>query len=126
MSLIIPDEHRDARSQATIDYADSSGAGSYIALLDVDDITLASIILDYPCGQLEGGLIRLKQLASIGDQIVVDGAAVKGEWRKSNHAVVAEGTVTDAAGTGDFKITSAAGTSLYAGGYVLLGTTSLS
>ena len=126
MSLTIPDTHRDARSQATIDYADSAGPGSRIVLLDVNDAVLATLILQSPCGVVEGGFIRLKQAATIGDQIIADGAAVKGEWRKANNAIVATGTVTDAAGNGDFKITSAAGTSLYAGGYVLLGTTSLS
>lgn len=126
MTLAIPQAHRDARSRATILFADEAGAGSHILLKDSGGATLVTLILTYPCGVMEGGLIRLDQAAAIGDQIVADGTAATGEWRRADGAPVATGTVSDAAGNGDFKISSAAGVSLYAGGYVLLGVTALS
>jgi hypothetical protein len=125
MTFAIPNEHRDARSQASITYADSGGAGSKIELRDVNGVLLVTIILAYPCGVMEGGFIRLDQLIPTGDQIAMDGVAATGTWLKNNNEVVATGTVTDAAGSGDFKIASAAGVNLYAGGYVLLGVTAL-
>jgi hypothetical protein len=126
MTFAIPDLHRDARSQATITYADSGGAGSKIELRDENGVLLVTIVLAYPCGTMEGGFIRLDQLSPTGDQIVADGVAATGTWLKTNNEVVATGTVTDAAGNGDFKIASAAGVNLYAGGYVILGVTALS
>lgn len=125
MTLAIPDAHRDVRSQATITYADSAGAGSKIELRDANGFLLVTVILASPCGIMESGFIRLDQLSTIGDQIVADGVAATGTWMKANGEVVASGTVSDTAGTGDFKISSAAGVNLYAGGYVLLGVTSL-
>lgn len=125
MNFAIPDEHRDARSQASISYADSAGAGSHIELRDVNGTLLVNVVLAFPCGFMEGGFIRLDQLSTIGDQITADGVAATGTWMKANGAVVATGTVSDAAGNGHFKIASAAGVNLYAGGYVLLGVTAL-
>lgn len=125
MTITTTTAHKAARSQASMNFADSAGA-SRIQLFDASDTVLVTLTLSTPCGTLDGHLIRLTQAASIGDQIVADGVAVKGQWQKGSGEVVAEGSVSDAAGTGDFKITSAAGTSLYAGGYVLLGQTALS
>lgn len=85
-----------------------------------------TVNLTKPCGTLESGSIRLKQAAANGDQITADGVAAKATWLNRNGETVAEGTVSDSVGTGDFKISSAAGTSLYAGGYVVLGVTDLS
>lgn len=126
MTLLISDDHRNARSLATIAFADVGVGGSYILLQDVDGTVLVTIQLTDPCGTLDAGVIRLTQVSATGDQIVVDGVAVKAIWYNQSGQVVAEGTVSDAAGTGDFKISSAAGTSLYAGGYVILGITELS
>ncbi|MDB5777909.1 MAG: hypothetical protein JWP93_274 [Polaromonas sp.] len=125
MTFAIPNEHRDARSQASITYADSQGAGSKIELRDAGGVLLVTIVLSYPCGIMEGGFIRLDQLSPTGDQIAADGVAATGTWLRTDNTVVATGTVTDAAGNGDFKIASAAGVNLYAGGYVLLGVTAL-
>lgn len=126
MTLTISQPHRDARSLATINYADSSGSGSYIQLRDANNILLVTLLLAYPCGVIQGGSILLDQLSANGDQIVADGIATTGVWMKANGEVVAEGTVTDSTGSGDFKITSATGVNLYTGGYVLLGVTNLS
>lgn len=126
MALSISQNHRDARSQATINFADAAAAPSHITLTDLNGTTLVDIILAKPCGVLEGGLIRLQQANALGDQITTEGVVVTGTWFNGYGETVAQGTVSDSAGNGDFKISSAAGTSLYVGGYVLLGTSSLS
>ncbi len=126
MTLSISDAHRDARSQATITFADSAGGNSRIEIKDAGGVVLVTLILANPCGTVEGGFIRLTQESSTGDQIALDGVAATGHWLRSDSTLVAAGTASDAAGSGDFKISSAAGVDLYAGGFVLLGTTALS
>lgn len=126
MTLSISGPHRDARSQATITYADLGSGRAHLDLYDVSNNLLVSMSLQKPCGTLTGGVIVLHQYNVAGDQILLDGSAVLGKWVNGNGDLVGQGDVSDSAGSGDFKISGTTGTTLYAGAFALLGTTSLS
>lgn len=126
MTLSISNEHRDARSQATIDYADLGAGRARLDMYDVSNNLLVSMDLQKPCGTLTAGVIVLHQYNAAGDLILLDGSAVMGQWINGNGDLVAQGDVSDSAGSGDFKVSGTTGTALYAGAYALLGTTSLS
>lgn len=126
MTLTITQNHRDARSQATIAYADAGAANSSLALYDASNNLLVTIALAKPCGTLVGGVIVLHQLSPTGDQILLGGEAVLGKWFNGDGALHSQGSVSDSLGTGDFRISGTTGTLLYAGAYAVLGTTSIS
>jgi len=126
MTLSISDAHRDARSQATITFADLGAGRSHIDFYDAGNNLLVSMGLKKPSGTLVAGVIVLEQYNAAGDQVLLDGEAVLGKWINGNGVLVAQGDVSDASGAGDFKISGTIGTMLYAGAYALLGVTALS
>lgn len=125
MSLTISVAHNNARLQATADFADTGAAASRIRLYDAADQLLATMVLTKPCGSIVDDKLVLTQAAPTGDQIVQQGSAVRGVWVNGAGVTVAEGTVTDEAGEGPFKVSGTTGTMLYAGAFAILGTTAL-
>lgn len=125
MTLAISPDHNDARLAATAAFADSGALSSRIRLYDAANVLLVTIVLAEPCGAVAGHKLVLQQAAPGGDLIAVQGSAVKGVWINGAGAMVAEGTVTDAAGDGDFKVSGTTGTMLYAGARAILGPTEL-
>ncbi|MBH2008095.1 MAG: hypothetical protein I8H71_00440 [Xanthomonadaceae bacterium] len=126
MTLTITQPHRDARSQATITYADLGAGRSKLDLYDASNNLLVSMSLKKPSGTIVSGFIVLEQYNTTGDLILLDGDAVIGKWVNGDGVLMAQGDVSDMAGAGDFKVSGTTGTTLYAGAYALLGTTSLS
>ena len=125
MTLAISIAHNNARLQATADYADAGALNSRIRLYDVADVLLVTLTLAKPCGAIVANKLVLEQADPTGDMIPVQGSATKGVWINGANEVVGEGTVTDEAGDGDFKISGTTGTLLYAGARAILGTTQL-
>ena len=124
--LIITQAHRDARSQATLTYADLGAGSAKIDMYDASNNLLVSMSLKKPSGTIIGGFIVLQQFNATGDLILLDGDAVLGKLVNGNGVLMAQGDVTDAAGLGPFKLSGTTGTTLYAGAYALLGATALS
>lgn len=93
---------------------------------------LVSIELAKPCATLSGGVLTINPADPGGALILTSGIPRWGRWERSDGVLVADGTVTDTSNGGDFQVAGSAtpdGDSspmLYAGGLVLLGTTSLS
>ena len=125
MTLAISVEHNNARLAATVAFADTGSANSRIHLYDAADTLLATMVLDKPCGAVVADVLELVQLDPVGDMVAVTGSAVTGVWVNGSDDVVAEGTVSDEAGSGDFKVSGTTGTMLYAGARAILGVTAL-
>ncbi len=125
MTLAISTAHNNARLAATVAFADTGSANSRIRLYDVDDTVLVTMTLTKACGTIVDDKLVLQQLDPSGDLIGVSGSAVYGVWISGTGAIVAEGTVSDEAGSGDFKVAGTTGTMLYAGARAILGVTEL-
>ena len=117
MTLAISTDHRAARNQASITLA---GAASTLRFYTAEGGTLlATRTLANPAGTINAqGRIVLG--ASAADLVAETGSVGWAEWCDSAGAVMAAGTVTDEAGSGDFKLAGASGTTVYQGGRVLL------
>ena len=92
---------------------------------------LASITLEQPCATIAGGVLTLHPAVNTGTLVLITGIPRWARWERGDGALVADGTVTDTDNGGDFQV-AGAGTApgdtsptLYAGGLVLLGATSL-
>ena len=125
MTLAISVEHNNALLAATVAFADTGALNSRIHLYDAADTLLATMVLDKPCGAVVADVLALTQLDPVGDMVAVTGSAVTGVWVNGADDVVAEGTVSDEAGSGDFKVSGTTGTMLYAGARAILGVTAL-
>lgn len=125
MTLSIPISHANARLTATCDFADAGSSASRLRLYDAADNLLVTMVLTKPCGTVAAGKLTLTQQDLSGDLIVAQGTATKGVWISGAGSIVAEGTVSDETGDGDFKVGGAAGTLIYAGGRAILGLTEL-
>jgi hypothetical protein len=125
MTLAISVEHNNALLAATVAFADTGSANSRIRLYDASDVVLVTMTLTKACGTVVDDKLVLQQLDPSGDLIAVTGEAVTGVWISGTGAVVAEGTVSDEAGSGDFKVAGTTGTMLYAGARAILGVTEL-
>lgn len=125
MTLSVSTAHNNARLAATLAFADTGASNSRIHLYDASDVRLVTLMLDKPCGVIVADKLVLEQLYLVGDLIATTGTAVSGVWVNGDDDVVAEGTVSDDAGSGDFKVGGTSGTTLYAGGRAILGTTEL-
>ena len=132
MTMGISAQHNDARLVGTIAFA---SAGSKIQFFTQEhptlggnpaEVPLVEIVLANPCGVVTAHTLVLQQLSSAGDLIVSTGSAMWARWVTGDGVLVADGTVSDAAGNGDFRISGTSGTTLYAGGRALLGASSLS
>lgn len=111
MSALTPTAaHRGARNQATIDLADAGAANASIRLYTASGGTLlATRQLQKPCGSIVigTGRIQLQQSASV-DLVAADGVAAWGELVDGDGIAIAGGAVTDAAGSGPFRLVSTA------------------
>lgn len=92
---------------------------------------VASITLAQPCATVAGGVLTLHPADNTGAMVLSTGIPRWARWERGDGALVADGTVTDGDNGGDFQV-AGAGTApgetsptLYAGGLVLLGATSL-
>lgn len=124
----------NARLEATRDFADLGTGNSTIMLYGTTQPLpggsetadpLVTITLAKPCGSVTGNLLVLEQNAPAGDLIANTGAALWARWVNGNGDWMADGDVTDESGAGDFKVAGTTGTTLYAGGKAILGTTGL-
>ena len=125
MTFAISVEHNNALLAATVAFADTGSANSRIRLYDASDVVLVTMTLTKACGTVVDDKLVLQQLDPAGDLISVSGSAVTGVWISGTGAIVAEGTVSDEAGSGDFKVAGTTGTMLYAGARAILGVTEL-
>lgn len=125
MTITISIAHNNARLAGTIAHADAGTPASRIRLYDASDVLLATMVLSKPCGAIVANKLVLEQADPSGDMVVAQGAAVKGVWISGAGDPMLEGSVTDEAGDGDFKVSGTTGTMLYAGARAILGTTEL-
>lgn len=92
---------------------------------------LVSITLAKPCATLAAGVFTLHPAEVQGALVLTPGVPRWGRWERSDGVLVADGTVTDVDNGGDFQVAGAptapgdTSPSLYAGGRVLLGETTL-
>ena len=135
MTLAISAAHNAARLQGTLAFADSGVQSSRIRLYasarpanggDPLATPLVEIVLAKPCGAIDAGVLTLVQADAGGDLIAQTGTALWARWVNGDEIHVADGSVSDAAGEGDFKVSGTTGTMLYAGARALLGTSTLS
>src|SRR5574343_80518 len=125
MTLSISASHNSARLEATRAFADTGAANSRIDIYSgpqpaagaaATGTLLVSVVLAKPCGTVAGGVLTLTQQDAGGDLIAQTGDAAWARWVNGADVWVGDGTVSDAAGAGDFKLAGTAGTTLYAGG----------
>lgn len=129
MTLEIGPEHAAAQVAASVVFADTGPAASSIRLYSAPGgagVLLADIALAKPCGTLTAGVLTFNT-AVAQPLALANGIPRSGVWLNGNGLLVARGTVTDGAHTGDFRVSGAAtapgddSPMLYAGGVVLLG-----
>ena len=134
MTLAISAAHNAARLQGTMAFADTGAQNSRIRLYatarpatggDPIAAPLVEITLAKPCGEITAGVLALVQADAGGDLIAQTGTALWARWVNGDEMHVADGSVSDAAGDGDFKVSGTAGTILYAGARALLGNSTL-
>lgn len=135
MTFAIPDEHKVARSAATLARAATGSGNSVIQFFDTPQPSLGDapgatpvveVVLSASIGTVSvTGIISLVQADLTGDVILADGLVVWGRWLARNGALMGDGTVSDAAGTGFFKLSGTVGTQLYAGARAILGVTAI-
>ena len=134
MTLAISPAHKLARLTGTLSFADAGAQNSRIRLYattqpatggDPGGGLLVEILLSKPCGEINASVLTLKQSEPSGDLILETGTALWARWINGRDEVVADGSVSDAAGIGDFKLSGTSGTVLYAGARALLGACSL-
>ena len=130
MTLAISPAHKLARLTGTLTFADVGPQNSRIRLYattqpatggDPGGGLLVEILLAKPCGVINASVLALKQSEQSGDLILETGTALWARWINGSDEVVADGSVSDAAGTGDFKLSGTSGTVLYSGARALLG-----
>jgi hypothetical protein len=135
MTLAISAAHNAARLQGTLGFADAGAQNARIRLYatvrpvtggDAIAAPLVEITLAKPCGAIDAGVLTLVQADAGGDLIAQTGTALWARWVNGDEMHVADGSVSDAAGEGDFKVSGTAGTLLYAGARALLGISTLS
>ena len=139
MSMGISAAHNDYRLAGSIAFADSAATPSRIQFFTAVYPTLGAtlgatpaetpvleIVLAVPCGEVVDHVLVLEQASSTGDLIMATATVVWARWVNGDGVLVADGTVTDSAGDGDFKLAGTDGTTLYAGARAILGASSLS
>ncbi len=135
MTLAISAAHNNARLQGTVAFADTGAQNSRIRLYatarpatggDALATPLVEITLAKPCGVIDAGVLTLIQADAGGDLIAETGTALWARWVNGDEMHVADGSASDAAGDGDFKVSGTTGTILYAGARALLGNSTLS
>lgn len=130
--MAISADHNDARLTGTIAFADSGPLASKILFYSTvrgllgaapGAPPLVAITLKKPCGTLINRALVLQQADAGGDLITAQGSAVWARWVNGAGVIVGEGDVSDATGTGAFKVSGTTGTLLYAGARAILGVT---
>ena len=138
--MMVGPENTLAQITASLAFADAGALPSSILLYAEAAVAtgaapttsaLAEITLAKPCGTITGGVLTLHPLDTAGTLVMSTGLPRWGEWVSGAGVLVAEGSVTDDANSGDFTV--AGGTTppgetsplLQAGGLVLLGATAL-
>lgn len=128
MVMQITRDHRAARNQASIDFAELVAGASSVALYDAPGGNLIGVrTLAKPCGVINAeGRIAL-QPSLTNDLVVLTGKPTWAVWRNGAGVEIAADAVTDETGPGPFRVI---GTSigedglptgmLYAGGVVVL------
>lgn len=134
MTLAVTAPHSAARLEATRSFADSGAGNSRIDFYPgvmpstgagTAESVLCSVVLDKPCGVIASGVLTLSQLDTSGDMIMLTGEATWARWVNGDEVIMADGSVSDSAGTGDFKIAGATGTIIYAGARLVIGVCTL-
>ena len=140
MTFSIGPEVVQAQLAATLAFADSGAGPSVIRMYatprpapgaDPGGPAMADVVLGKPCGVLSAGALVLQYADPAGGMVLSTGIPRWARWVRSDGAMVADGTVTDAAHEGDFVVTGAvtppgeSSPTLYAGGRVLLGAVTL-
>ncbi len=114
MTLTLSVEHNTARLDATVAFADAGSNPASISLYTGEQpalgaepgiAPLVNLVLAKPCARVEQGVITLHQQEAEGDLITASGRPTWARWRNGQGALVADGTVSGEAGTGDFKVT---------------------
>lgn len=125
-TLQISTAHRAARNQASVTLADTGAQASCIRLYDAQGgHLLATRTLAKPCGRIDaqGRIVLLG--ADTHDLVQATGSVAWTDWCDGAGRAIASGAVTDEAGDGPFKLAGTAGTLIYEGGLVLLGSATL-
>lgn len=121
--------HNEARLAASLAFANTGAGNSTIEFYASDYPSTTSLVavavLSKPCGVVAAGVLTLTQDAAEGDLVTGTGAVSWGRWKDGSAQIVIDADVSDTTGTGFFKIAGTAGTLLYAGGSLLLGTFSI-
>jgi hypothetical protein len=135
MTLQTSIAHNAARLMGSVAFADTGAGQSRMRFYatarpalgaDPGGPALAEVVLAKPCGSVANGVLTLAQQDASGDLVLVTGAPVWARWINGEGALVADGDVSDDAGSGDFKIGgTAAGGILYAGARLRLGACTL-
>lgn len=135
MSFDIPNDHKVARSTATLARAQNGTGDSVIQFFGTPKPSigdpagaapLVEVVLTAAVGTVDTtGIIGLIQADLTGDIITTEGNVVWGRWLARNGDLIGDGTASDAAGIGYFKIGGTTGTLLYAGARAVLGVTSI-
>ena len=129
MTMTITRNHRAARNQATINFADTGAGPSALQFRDAQGgLLLAVRALAKPCGTINATGEIVLQPAATNDLVLVTGKPIWCDWCNGDGVIIAGDVVTDEDGAGPFKIS---GTSLgedghrtgmiYAGGVIVLG-----
>ena len=134
MAWTLTTPHNTARTTAaqaaanakTLQLADAGAGPSTLRLYtDADPVTqerthLVTIVLAKPCGTIVGGQIQLAQADSLGDMVAATGVPTFGQWCDGDGVVIADCTVSNAAGDGDLKISTRQDGMIFEGGFVTL------
>ena len=130
-----------AQLQATMAFADTGAPIAGAARLQLFTSTKpapganpasapqAEIVLATPCGTITAGVWSLTAADPAGALVLETGIPRWARWLSATGTWVADGTVTDAAGSGDIRISGGqtpvgeTGPLLFAGGLALLGST---
>ncbi|TXT38835.1 MAG: hypothetical protein FD135_2626 [Comamonadaceae bacterium] len=132
--MIISPAHNIARLAGTLAHADTGIGNSKLYFYattqpgggaDPGGDPLVVVILGKPCGVISNGVLTLSQADPSGDLITNGGAALWARHVNGNGDWMTDGSVSDSAGTGDFKLSGTTGTMLYAGGRALIGVCTL-
>lgn len=128
----------EVQLQATLAYADTGLSASRLQVFTTTQPAAGApeaadpqfeILLADPCGVITAGVWSLTAATPGGTLVLATGIPRWGRWLSASGAWVADGDVTDAAGTGAIRITGGTtppgetGPMLFAGGLAVLGTT---
>lgn len=133
--LLVSAEHHDYVLGARLAHADLGPVPSRIEFYstlwikvvgaDPGAAPLVVCVLARPAGAVVAHAIVLQQGEVGGDMIAATGDALWARWLTGDGEIVAEGDVSDEAGTGKFKVAGTTGTTLYAGGRFFLAMSAL-